>query len=83
MVVTDHGMTFFNHELIEIAKVDVKDLDKSMDRISCVNRDIALYGSGYLIAAVVQCVPSQCKGSYQGKLNTTSSSWVCQAVAQD
>ena len=57
MVVTDHGITFFNHELIEISKVDVKSLDRCMDSISCVNRDISLYGSGYLVAAVVQRVP--------------------------
>ena len=31
MVVTDHGITFFNHELIEISKVDVKSLDRCMD----------------------------------------------------
>ena len=58
MVVTDHGVTFFNHELIEISKVAVKDLDRCMDQISWVSRDVALYGSGYLVAAVVQCVPA-------------------------
>ena len=31
MVVTDHGITFFNHELIEISKVDIKSLDRCMD----------------------------------------------------
>ena len=58
MVVTDHGVTFFNHELIEISKVAVKDLDRCMDQISCVSRGVALYGSGFLVAAVVQCVPA-------------------------
>ena len=58
MVVTDHGVTFFNHELIEISKVAVKDLDRSMDQISCMSRGVALYGSGFLVAAVVQCVPA-------------------------
>ena len=64
MVFTDHGVTFFNHELIEISKIVIKDLDRCMDQISCVSRDVALYGSGYLVATVVQCVPAQCRGIY-------------------